>query len=128
MNALILDANMDALPEVNHHRSAVMPDHDVFRVQVPVDDVQAVHVLEGHGDLDAECGSKCAGDNAAGEYRRDWRDSAAAWGDRAATGTPHILVKIHATNFHHEHEEVWAASPVEQPDNMRMPLHTAQQV
>ena len=49
-------------------------------------------------------------------------------GDRAATGISHILVKTHATNFHHEHEEVWTASPVEQPDNMLMPLHTAQQV
>ena len=63
---------MDAHPEVNQHRSAVLPEHYVFRIQIPVDDVFAVDVIEGTCDLMADCDSEWLG----GQCRQR------AWGER----------------------------------------------
>ena len=71
---------MDAHPEVNQHRSAVLPEHYVFRIQIPVDDVFAVDVIEGTCDLMADCDSEWLGGNAA----RELGESAAQRRDRAA--------------------------------------------
>ena len=109
--------NMNAHPEVNQHRSAVLPEHYVFRIQIPVDDPVVVDVAEGTCDLMAECDSERLGDNAVidlgeaqwgggGQSRRLTRGQSR----RRLSDTG--VEQTYAATFHQHNEGVRVANPV----------------